>query len=116
MIETPLDVVQELAAIRQQSERGVNILAEAERKAVLLDLEAEKREALAFLEAQGTVADRQAVAKIAAYEAKQQAELARVEVTRVKTKLKHLSEATMAVQTSARMIELQWRTAGVGER
>lgn len=116
MIETPLDVVSELAAIRRESERGVSVLAEAEKKAALLELEAERVEALAFLEAQGTVADRQAVAKLRSNEAKQAAELARVEVTRVKTKLKHLSETTMAIQTSARMVELQWKTAGIGER
>lgn len=116
MIETPLDVVRELSEVRVQSERGIAILAEAEKKAALLELEAERTEALAFLEAQGTVADRTAVAKLAAHKAKQDYELARVEVTRVKTKLKHLSETTMAIQTSARMVELQWKTAGVGER
>lgn len=115
-IYSPGDVVRELAQLRADSERGISILAEAEQKYVLLSLEAEKVEALALLQAEGTIPDRQAIAKIQSLEARQAAELAKVEVNRVKTKLKHLSEAQMAVQTSGRMVELQWRTAGVGEK
>jgi hypothetical protein len=113
LIEYPADVVRELLNLRQQSEKGVGVLAEAEAKQVQLALAAEREEALAFLDAQGTVADRQAVAKLASIDAREAAELAKVEVNRIKTKLKQLSEAQMAVQTSARMIELQWKTAGV---
>jgi hypothetical protein len=111
LIEYPQDVIKELASLRSQAEKGVAILAEAETKHVTLDLQAEKIEALAFLEAQGTVADRNAVAKLKSLEARQEAELAKVEVNRVKTKLRQLSEATMATQTASRMIELQWRTS-----
>jgi hypothetical protein len=111
LIEYPQDVIKELASLRAQSEKGVAILAEAEIKHVTLDLQAEKVEALAFLEAQGTVADRNAIAKLKSLEARQEAELAKVEVNRVKTKLRQLSEATMATQTASRMIELQWRTS-----
>ena len=116
MIEYPIDVIRELSSLRAQAEKGVSVLAEAETKQVRLALDAERAEALAFLEAQGTVADRQAVAKLASTDAREAAELAKVEVNRVKTKLKQLTEAQMAVQTSARMVELQWKTAGVGER
>lgn len=111
MIRYPEDVIRELASLRQQAEKGVIILAEAETKHVTLALEAEKAEALAFLEAGGTVAERQAVAKLKSLEARQEAELAKVEVNRVKTKLKQLSEATMATQTASRMIELEWKTS-----
>jgi hypothetical protein len=113
LIETPHDVVIELANIRAQSERGVGLLREAEQKLIALTLAAERAEAAAFLDAQGTVADRQAVAKIQALPAREAAELAKVEVNYIKTKLKSLSESMMAVQTSARMIELQWKTAGI---
>ena len=110
MIDTPLDVINELASIRSQSERGIALLAEAEAKAVKLELEADKAEALALLEAKGNIPDRQAVAKLASLEQREAAELARVEVSRIKTKLRHLSESMMAVQTSARMVELEWKT------
>lgn len=116
MIETPSQVIQELLSLRSQAEKGVGILAEAEQKHVRLDLDAQRIESLAFLEAQGTVADRTAIAKIKSLEAREEAELAKVEVNRIKTKLRHLSEATMATQTASRMIELEWRTSGVESR
>jgi hypothetical protein len=116
LIEYPADVIRELAALRSQAEQGVAVLAEAEKKHVLLTLEADKIEALAYLEAGGSIPERQAVSKLKALEATEAAELARVEVNRVKLKLKQISEAQMNVQTQARMVELQWKTAGVGER
>lgn len=115
-LEYPHDVIRELSNLRGMAEKGVQILADAEAKQVTLTLEADRAEYSAFLQAQGTVADRQAMAKLASIDARQAAELAKVEVSRVKVKLKQLSEAQMAVQTSARMIELQFRTAGTGER
>lgn len=110
MIETPGQVIQELAAIRAESERGIILLREASEDFVRLDLLAEKAEWTAFLDAKGTVADKQAIAKLHAAEAKEAAEIAKVKVDYIKTKLRHLSEATMGIQTSARMIELDWRT------
>ena len=109
MIDSPGAVITELASLRAQSEKGVSVLAEAEIKYVNLTLEAERQEFVAFLDSQGTVADRQAMAKLASIESRQAAELAKVEVTRIKTKLKQLSEAMFSVQTSARMVELEWR-------
>lgn len=111
MIDSPGAVISELASLRQQSEKGVSVLAEAEIKYVHLTLEAERSEFIAFLDSSGTVADRQAMAKLASLESRQAAELAKVEVTRIKTKLKQLSEAMMSVQTSARMVELEWRVS-----
>lgn len=116
LIEYPLDVIRELADLRRQAERGVQVLADAEAKAVRLDLEADRIESLTFLEAQGSVADRNHIARLKSLAAREDAELARVEVNRIKLKLKQISEAQMNVQTSGRMVELQWKTAGVGER
>lgn len=115
-IEYPQDVIRELASLRKQSEAGISYLAEVETKYVRLALEADRVEALAFIEAQGSVELRKAVSKLKALEALEEAELAKVEVNRVKLKLKQLTEAQMNVQSQARMIELQWKTSGVGER
>ena len=109
LIETPLGIAKELSEIRSQSERGIELLAEAEKKRVRLELEAERKEALVFIEAGGTVADRTAIAKLESIALREDAELAKVEVNRIKTKLKHLSEALMATQSAGKMIELQYR-------
>jgi hypothetical protein len=116
MIETPGGVIEELAEIRRRSEAGLGVLEDLERKLVIAELEADKLEAQAILNGQGTVVDRQALAKLASMDKAQEAALLRVQVNRAKAQLRHLSESMGAVQTSARMIELQWRTAGVGER
>jgi|SRR6056297_388451 len=108
-METPGQVIQELTAIRQQSEKGIDLLAQAEEKLARLQSEAEKLEARAFLDAQGTVADRQALAKLASSDANFNADLAKVEMNRIKTKLKHLSESQMGVMAAAKLIELEWR-------
>jgi hypothetical protein len=111
-IEFPNDIVRELNSLRSQSEKGIAYLAETEAEFVRLDLEADRLEAATFLDAGGTVSDRQAVARLKALPAREAAELKKVEVNRIKLKLRHLSEALTATQTAARMIELQWRTAG----
>jgi hypothetical protein len=113
---TPDSIIQELMAIRQQSERGVALLAEAEQKHLELTMAAERIELRALLDAQGTVVDRQAVAKLVSQDERQDAELAKIEVTRIKSKLKQLSESMMAVMAAGKMVEVTYKTAGVGER
>ena len=103
-------------AIRQQSEKGVALLAEAEQKHMKLSLEAERIEAQALLDAQGTVVDRQSIAKLASLHAREEAELAKIEMSRIKNRIKLLQESMMAVMSAAKMVEITYKTAGVGER
>lgn len=109
-METPGQVIRELEQIRSQSERGIALLAEAERKWLELDSLAEQIENKEFLKAQGTVADRQALAKLASSEARFEADLAKVEFNRIKAKIKHLSESMMALMAAGKLIEIEWRT------
>lgn len=113
---TPDSIIQELMSIRQQSEKGVALLAEAEQKHLKLQLEAERQEAQALLDASGTVVDRQSIAKLASLEAKQEAEMAKIEMTRIKNRIKLLTESMMAVMSAGKMVEITYKTAGVGER
>jgi hypothetical protein len=113
---TPDMVIQELMEIRRQSEKGISLLADAEQKMIQLELDAERIEAQALLDNQGTVVERQAIAKLKSLEARQAAGLAKVEVNRIKTKLKHLSESMMAVMHAGKMVEITYKTAGIGER
>jgi hypothetical protein len=80
-------------------------------------LEAEDAEAtydksvsLSFLNSQGTVADRQAVAKLQAIDEKLKADLARAEFNRVKMKMKVLSDTATMTAVISRNVELQWRS------
>lgn len=123
LINSPGDVIAELATIRAQAGQGGQYLAEVEAKLIEAELAYDRAKALALLtidEADKarkvTIPVREAQVEIATQEERRHVGLARIEVGRVKLKLKHLSEAMMAVQTSARMIELEWKTAGIGER
>ncbi len=115
-IRTPDAIIHELVEIRREAAKGVEAQFAAEEEMVRLVLAAERAEALAVLEAQGTVVDRQAVAKLKSEDERLQADLAKAKLNRIKTKLRQLSEAQMNVQTQARMVELTYKTAGIGER
>ena len=112
----PDDIILELRRINSESAKGISILAEAEKKAIELHLLAETTEAKALLSSDGNIPERQAISKIASEEERLAAELAKAEVSRIKTKLRHLQDQQSNLQTQARMVELTWRTSGIGER
>ena len=112
----PDDIIRELRAINEQAGKGISLLAEAEKNAIQLDLLADTTEARALLDSSGNIPERQAISKVASEDERLAAELAKAEVSRIKTKLRHLQDQQSNLQTQARMVELTWRTAGIGER
>jgi hypothetical protein len=66
---------------------------------------------LAFINNAGTVADRQAVAKLQAVEEKLKADLAKAEYNRVRTKLKTLSDQATIMAVISKNVEIQWKHA-----
>jgi hypothetical protein len=109
-METPGQIVEELLRISKEMERGASALYDAEIK--LADAEAtyDKSVSLSFLNSSGTVADRQAVAKLQAVDEKLKADLARAEFNRVKMKMKVLSDTATMTAVISRNVELQWRS------
>jgi hypothetical protein len=109
-MENPGQIVEELQRISKEMERGANALYDAEIK--LADAEAtyDKSVSLSFLNSQGTVADRQAVAKLQAIDEKLKADLARAEFNRVKMKMKVLADTATMTAVISRNVELQWRS------
>jgi hypothetical protein len=108
-METPKQVIRELEKIRLQSEQGISLLAEAEVKYLELASAADRIEATELLSAQGTIVDRQAVAKLKAMDSRFEADLARAELNRIKAKIRHLSESQMAVMAAGKLIQIEWR-------
>jgi len=115
-LKTPDSVIQELVGIRAEAAKGVDAQYRAEVKLAEATLAAETAEAKALLTAEGTVVDRQAMAKLKSGEERLNADIAKAEFNRVKTKLRLLEQAQMSVQTQARLIELMYKSAGQGER
>ena len=108
-METPKEVIRELEKIRNQSEQGIALLAEAEIKYLELASAADRVEATELLSAQGTIVDPQAVAKLKAMDVRFEADLAKVELNRIKAKIRHLSESQMAVMAAGKLIQMEWR-------
>ena len=91
-------------------DKGSNALYDAECKMADAEAAYDKAVSLAFINNQGTVADSQAVAKLQSVDQKLQADLARAEFNRVKTKMKTLSDQATMMAVMSKNVELQWRT------
>ena len=109
-IISPGHIIQELQRLTAEMDKGSNALYDAECKMADAEAAYDKAVSLAFINNQGTVADRQAVAKLQAVEEKLKADLARAEFNRVKTKMKTLSDQATMMAVMSKNVELQWRT------
>ena len=109
-IISPTHIIQELQRLTAEMDKGSNALYDAECKMADAEAAYDKAVSLAFINNQGTVADRQAVAKLQSVDQKLQADLARAEFNRVKTKMKTLSDQATMMAVMSKNIELQWRT------
>ena len=107
---TLMQTIQQLQDIATESAKGVKVLYDSECKLADAENKAERALQLAFIEAQGTVADRTAISRLQAADARLEADLAKAEYNRVKTKLKQLEMAQMSLQTQARLIETELKT------
>jgi hypothetical protein len=108
---TPGHIVQELQRITAEMDKGANALYDAECKMADAEAAYDKAVSLAFINNAGTVADRQAVAKLQAVEEKLKADLAKAEYNRVRTKLKTLSDQATMMAVISKNVEIQWKHA-----
>lgn len=108
-MNTLTEIAQQLHRISDEAARGVAVLYDSECKLADAEHAYEKALQLAFINAQGTVADRTAISRLQAADARLAADLAKAEYNRVKTKLKQLELAQMSVQTQSRLIETELR-------
>lgn len=105
----PSNIISELQELTQTNRKGVDALYDAEIELANAENELDKLESKAFLEAQGTVADRQALARLEAADARLARDIARAKVNRVKTKLRVIESEIMAVATRAKMTQAEMR-------
>lgn len=112
--QTPDSIISELASVRAEAAKGVDALFDCESEVARLDFEYSRTQAQAVLDAAGTALDRQALATLAAAEVKFELDLAKAKLNRVKAKLRHLQDVQTNIQSQARMVELTYKTAGVG--
>lgn len=104
------EIIRELGLIRAEVQKGISVLYDSECKLADAENAYERELQLAFINAQGTVADRTAVSRLQASDARLKADLAKAEMNRVRAKLKALETAQMGIQTSARLMETELKT------
>lgn len=88
---------------------GVQALNEAQTKAVTLNHEADRIEWQAYIANQGTIKDREALAKLEASTARLAADIAKIEVDRVKAKIRALETESMAISVMAKQVAIEWQ-------
>lgn len=103
------EIVQELNRLTKELSSGYKALYEAECSLAEAELRLDTVEQKAFLNSQGTVADRNSLARLESAQDRFQRDLRRAEVNRIKTKIKSLESALTASQTMARLLEAESR-------
>ena len=105
----PSNIIKELQKLTQTNRRGVDALFEAESELAEKERELDKVEATSFLESQGTVADRQALARLEAADARFERDLAKAKVNRVRTKLKTIESELIAQSTMSKLMQAEMK-------
>ena len=105
----PSEILKGLQELTAMTRKGVEALYEAEVGLAEAELALDKVESQAFLEAQGTVADRQALARLEAADARFERDIAKAKVNRVRTKLKVIESELMAQATMSKMMQAEMK-------
>lgn len=105
----PSNIISELQELIQINRKGVDALFEAEQELAEKENALDKVESQAFLDAQGTVADRQALARLEAADARFERDLSKAKVNRVRTKLRVIESAIMANATMSKIMQAEMK-------
>jgi NADPH-dependent 7-cyano-7-deazaguanine reductase QueF-like protein len=102
----PSEIAKQIAELTAENNKGAEALYQAEVDLAQKELELDTIEQKAFIKAQGTVADRTAISRLEASEARLERDLARAKVNRIKVKIKALETALMAAGTQAKLMQM----------
>jgi ribosome-binding factor A len=103
------EIQQQIAELIAENSKGATALFETETALAQAEYDLDLEEQKAFLSAEGTVADRQAIAKLKSAEKRLQRDLARAQHNRVKTKIRQIETGLMALGTQAKLINVETR-------
>ena len=103
------EIVQELYELTQENRKGIEFYAEAMDTLARCENRLDKMEAHAFIASEGSVANRQAEAKLASAEARLERDLAKAQVERVRAKLRMIESSIMAQATAAKMVQAEMK-------
>ena len=106
---TPLEIQQALAGLIAENQRGANALFESEKALAEAEYELDQIEQKAFIRAEGTVKDREAIARLESADKRLQRDLRRAEHQRIKVKIKAIETGIMALATQAKLVQSEIR-------
>lgn len=105
----PSQIVQEIARLTAENSRGADALYEAEVALAEAEHALDTVEQKAFIKAQGTVADRQALARLEAADARLQRDLRKAELNRIRMKIKTIETSLMGLGTQVKLMQAEMR-------
>jgi len=106
---TASKIVQELAELTAMNRKGVEALYEAEIGLARAEADLDKAEAGAFISGAGSVAERQAHAKLACSELRFDRDLAKAQVNRIRMKLRTIESEIMAQATMSKIMQAEMK-------
>jgi ribosome-binding factor A len=104
-----LEIQKQIAELIAENAKGATALFETEQALAQAEFDLDTTEAKAFLSAEGSVADRQAIAKLKAADKRLQRDLAKASHNRVRVKIKQIETALIALSTQAKLIGVEYR-------
>lgn len=107
MGNTLTELISELRHIQTEAAKGVGVTYDAEVRLADAENAYERTLQLAFMNAEGNVAERTAISRLQAADARLKADLAKAELNRCRLKMKTLEQAQMSLQTQSRLIETE---------
>lgn len=105
----PSQIIEEIARLNQENSRGADALYQAEVALAEAEHNLDTIEQKAFIRVEGTVADRTALAKLEAADARLQRDLRRAELNRIKVKIKTIETSLMAMGTQVRLMQAEMK-------
>ena len=102
-------IVADLEHLIENIRKGSDALYSAETDLAQKELDLDKAEALAFLDAEGSVAERQTRARLSVAELRFERDISRAAVNRVRTKIKGLESELMAQATISKLTAAEMR-------
>jgi len=105
----PSEIQKQLAELTQENSRGHEALYSAEVALAEAEHTLDTIEQKAFLKAQGTIADRTAIARLEAADARLQRDLRKAEANRIRIKIKGIESALMALGTATKLLQSELR-------
>ena len=105
----PSEIAIQIAELTAENSKGADALYAAEVELAQKELDLDTIEQKAFIRTQGTVADRTAIARLEASEARYERDLAKAKVNRIRVKIKALETALMAAATQAKLMSQEMK-------